>query len=92
MANASGKFSTTISPPTLAAGEHQLKASCGPTLTATLAMVVPSSNSPAESSSAIFAVFIILGLILLRGQYNSNSTRRRRRSRKGEFEIDPAVG
>jgi hypothetical protein len=88
-ASANGNFSTSISPPTLFAGQYQLKASCGPTITTTLAMVVSSSNSTSESSAAIFAVFIVLGLVLLRGQYNSNATRRRRRqSISEEFEED----
>ena len=44
-ASARGDFSTTISPPALVAGQYELQASCGPTLTTTLALVVSSSSS-----------------------------------------------
>jgi hypothetical protein len=91
-ASAQGAFSTNISPPTLYAGQYVLKASCGPTLATTLAMVVSSSNSTSEGSAAVFAVFVVLGLVLLGGQYNSNATRRRRRRPlSDEFEDDELI-
>jgi hypothetical protein len=87
-----GDFSASISPPALVAGQYALSASCGPTMTTTLSMVVSSSSSEGESSAAVFAVFIIVGLFLARGQYYSNSGRRRRRSRLEEFEPDETQG
>jgi uncharacterized repeat protein (TIGR01451 family) len=77
-----GRFSTRITPPsTLKVGPHRVTATCGPvTLSATLNVVVTTStNSIPEGAAAAFAVFVLLGVILLRGQFDTNASSRRRR-------------
>jgi hypothetical protein len=51
-----------------------------------LAIVATSTVWSPEGSAGIFGVFVLLGLVLLRGQYTSNATRRRRR-RRGAADI-----
>ena len=81
-ANSQGAFSTSITPPDQGAGRVTVTATCGSTqLTALLAVVATSTVSTPEGSAAIFAVFVLLGAVLLRGQFTSNVTRRRRRRR-----------
>ncbi len=90
-ANTNGSFSTRIYPSALHPGEHELKAACGPTMTASLAMVVTSSNSTAEQIAVALAVLVILGVLLLKGQYGSGWPRPWRRSGEGDLEDDQVV-
>jgi hypothetical protein len=89
-ANANGAFSTHFYPSALRPGEHELKASCGRTLSASLAMVVTSTSSTAEQIAALLTVFVILGVLLLKGQYGSRS-RFWRRSEKSELPDDQVL-
>jgi hypothetical protein len=63
-----------------------LTVSCGAELVAALAVVATSSTTSPDSEAAIFGVFILLGFVLLRGQFNTNGSRRRRRAR--DFDVD----
>jgi hypothetical protein len=79
-ADSQGTFSTSITPPDLGAGLVTVTATCGSTqMTTLLAFVVTSTVTTPEGGAAVFGVFVLLGFVLLRGQLNSNSTRRRRR-------------
>jgi uncharacterized membrane protein YgdD (TMEM256/DUF423 family) len=78
--NDQGAFATSITPLDLGAGQVTVTATCGSTqLTALLATVATATVSSPEVSAGIFGVFVLLGLVLFRGQFTSNVTRRRRR-------------
>jgi hypothetical protein len=74
----SGAFSTRINPPDIGAGELSVKVSCGPVYLTSIAVVATSKSTSPEGGAAIFGVFILLGFVLLRGQFNGTSRRRRR--------------
>jgi hypothetical protein len=79
-ANDEGAFSASIKPPVAKAGQVTVTATCGSTTLATLlALVTTSTVSAPEGGAAIFGVFVLVGFVLLRGQFSSNGTRRRRR-------------
>jgi hypothetical protein len=48
-------------------------------MAALLATVTTSTVSAPEGGAAIFGVFVLLGFVLLRGQFTSHGTHRRRR-------------
>jgi uncharacterized repeat protein (TIGR01451 family) len=90
-ADARGRFSINVSPGQLPVGRHVLTATCGSVVLSTsLNIVVTTSSSgaatPAEAGAAAFGVFVLLGVLLLRGQFDTNATRRRTRGR-GSAEV-----
>ncbi|HUC03914.1 MAG TPA: putative Ig domain-containing protein [Acidimicrobiales bacterium] len=90
-ATAAGRFTATVVPQSADIGPHTLTATCGSTREAVVVtMVALSKLSTPESGAAIFCVFILLGLILLRGQYYTNGTRRRRKRTAAEMLDDVA--
>jgi len=92
MANGQGTFSTSLTPPDLGAGQATVVASCGSkTFTALVSMVATSRASAPEGSVAVFGIFVLLGVVLVRGQVNSNGTRRRKR-RRGASDLLDEIG
>jgi len=79
LSSATGTFSAWVTPPGVGAGQFALTVSCGAQLVAPLAVVASSSSTSPESEAALFGVFVLLGFVLLRGQFNTSGTRRRRR-------------
>jgi hypothetical protein len=81
-ADSNGDFSAPLTPPQLGVGHLTVTATCGSTqLTTLLAMVTTVKVSTPEGGAAVFCVFVLLGAVLLRGQFTSNVTRRRKRRR-----------
>ena len=79
-ANAQGRFSATITAPGSGVGEFTVTASCGPrTFDVLLAVVSTSKLSSPEASTAVFGVFVLLGILLLRGLFGGGGSRRRRK-------------
>ena len=79
-ANAKGRFSATITPPGTGIGQFKVTASCGSrTFDVLLAVVSTSKLSSPEASTAVFGVFVLLGIVLLRGLFGGSGTRRRRK-------------
>lgn len=84
--NGQGAFSALVSPPDQT-GQVTVTASCGSKRFAALVSVVDTSTvSPPEGSVAVFGIFVLLGAVLIRGQFGS-ATRRRRRRRIGASDI-----
>ena len=91
--NDQGEFSTSITPPNLGAGEVTVLATCGAVQVGTLlSTVITSQVTTPENGAAVFAVFVLLGFVLLRGQFNSNGTRRRRRSSGADILAEEQAG
>jgi hypothetical protein len=69
-------------------GLHRITATCGSTvLSTTLNVVVTTSSSASPvvgAGAAAFGVFVLLGLLLLRGQFDTNVTSRRKGRRDAE--------
>jgi len=85
--NAQGMFSASVTPPDLGAGQVTITASCGSKrFAAVVSMVSTSTGTPPEGSVALFGIFVLLGAVLIRGQFG-NATRRRRRKRVGASDI-----
>jgi hypothetical protein len=79
-ADTQGDFSSTITAPGNRVGQLTVVASCGSrTFDALLSLVTTSKGSLPEGSTAVFGVFVVLGIFLLRGLFGSNGTRRRRK-------------
>jgi len=75
-----GRFSFRLAPGSLPVGPHQVTAACGwLSQSTTLNAVVTSTASTPESSAAAFGAFVLLGVVLLRGQFDTSATRRRKR-------------
>jgi hypothetical protein len=82
-----GAFSTPISPGKSLTGQQPVDATCGPTqLSTTLSFVVTSTLTAPEAGAATFGVFVLLGFVLLRGQF---LTLRRRRKRPVIDDLEP---
>jgi len=82
-ASAKGRFSATITPPGSGIGQYTVTATCGQrTFDIVLAVVSTAKLSSPEAATAVFGVFVLLGIILLRGLFGG-SGRRRRRKRTG---------
>ncbi len=68
-----------------------MTATCGSTQLATLlSLVTTATVSAPEGGAGVFCVFVLLGAVLLRGQFTSNVTRRRgrhRRRRRGVADV-----
>ncbi len=78
-ANDQGAFSTPISPGRSLTGQQKVTATCGPTeLSTVLSFVVTSTLTAPEAGAATFGVFVLLGFVLLRGQFMTLVRRRRR--------------
>jgi hypothetical protein len=88
-ANSQGDFSALITPPDQGAARLTVTATCGSTQLATLLSLVSTATvSTPEGGAGVFCVFVLLGAVLLRGQFTSNVTRRRgRRRRRGAADI-----
>ena len=79
-ANAQGHFSTTIAPRGTGLGQFTVTASCGSrTFDVLLDVVSTAKLSSPEASTAVFGVFVLLGIVLLRGLLGGSGTRRRRK-------------
>ena len=92
-ADSSGAFSASITPPTQEAGKVTVTATCGSTQLATLlALVSTSTVSTPEGGAAVFSVFVLLGAVLLRGQFTSNVTHRRAKHRRRRRSIADILG
>jgi len=79
-ANSQGGFSASIIPPGYKIGQVTVTASCGSrTFDVFLAVVSTSKLLSPEGSTAVFGVFVLLGIVLLRGLFGSGGTRRRRK-------------
>jgi hypothetical protein len=86
-ANSQGTFSTSLTPPDQGVGEVTMTATCGSkTFAATVSLVTTSKVSAPEGGVAAGGAFVLLGGILVRGQFGSTSSRRRRR-RRGASDI-----
>jgi len=78
-ANSQGNFSASITPPS-GAGQVTVTASCGSrTFGVVLSVVTTVAASTPEGATAVFGVFVLLGFVLLWGQFGSSATRRRRK-------------
>ena len=84
-ANSQGSFSAAVTPDQV--GQLTITATCGAKTFVSDALVVATSKalSPA-GSSAVFGVFVLLGVVLLRGQITGGGSTRRRR-RRGTTDI-----
>jgi hypothetical protein len=84
-ANSQGSFSAAVTPDQV--GQLTITAKCGAKTFVSVALVVATSKalSPA-GSSAVFGVFVLLGVVLLRGQITGGGSTRRRR-RRGPADI-----
>jgi len=83
-ANDRGRFSATITPPGSGIGQFTVTATCGSrTFDVILAVVSTSKLSSPEASTAVFGVFVLLGIVLLRGLFGGSGTRRRRKRSGG---------
>lgn len=86
VADAEGNFSAPISPPVGGVGSFTVIATCGTTQLTTLLSVVTSMKvSTPEGGTAVFGVFVLVGAVLLRGQYVGTKNRRRRRNRVADI-------
>ena len=80
-ADQAGDFSAPVSPPA-GSGQFTVIATCGAVqLTAFLDVVASAESSNPEGGAAVFCVFVLIGVVLLRGQFSISSRQRRRRRR-----------
>ena len=78
-------FSSSLTPQGV--GQVTITAACGTKRFATeVSVVATSSASTPEGSVAVFGIFVLLGAVLVRGQFGGSATRRRRR-RRGAMDI-----
>ena len=81
-ANSQGTFSTSLTPPDLGVGQVTITVVCGPKrFVAEATLVTTAKVSGPESSVAVGGAFVLLGAVLVRGQFGSTTNRRRRRRR-----------
>jgi hypothetical protein len=81
-ANSQGRFSAEVTPPGTGVGQVKVTATCGSrTFNVFLAVVATSKISAPEGATAVFAVFVLFGVVLLRGMFGGSGTRRRRKRR-----------
>jgi hypothetical protein len=86
-ANGHGSFSASVTPQDLSVGNVTISAACGSKrLSAVVSVVSTSVASTPESGGAVFGIFVLLGAVLVRGQFGGSATRRRRK-RRGSFDI-----
>ena len=78
-------FSSSLTPQGV--GQVTITATCGAKRFATVVSVVATSSaSTPQGSVAVFGIFVLLGAVLLRGQFGGSATRRRRQ-RRGAMDI-----
>jgi hypothetical protein len=81
-ANNQGMFSASIVPHGYKIGQETVTVSCGSrTFGVELAVVSTAAARTPESTTAVFGVFVLLGLVLLWGQFGSSASRRRKHRR-----------
>jgi hypothetical protein len=86
-ANNHGTFSTSLTPLAQGVGQVTVSAVCGSKKFVAIANLVTTAKvSGPEGSVAVFGTFVLLGAVLVRGQFGSTAARRRRR-RRGASEI-----
>jgi uncharacterized repeat protein (TIGR01451 family) len=92
-ADGRGAFSASLTPRNLRAGQYTVTATCGTLrMSAVLTIALSSSASTPESSAAAFGVFVLLGLALMRGQFNSDVKKRKGKGKgKGLSKEDQAA-
>jgi hypothetical protein len=79
-ADAQGDFSASIAPPGTKIGQVTVTAACGSkTFDVLLTVVATAALGTPEGTTAVFGVFVLLGLVLLWGQFGSSASRRRKR-------------
>jgi hypothetical protein len=81
-ASSQGAFSASIIPPGYRIGQETVTVSCGSrTFGVLLAVVATAVVRTPEGTTAVFGVFVLLGFVLLWGQFGSSASRRRRKRR-----------
>jgi hypothetical protein len=81
-ANNQGMFSASIIPNDYKIGQEMVTATCGSrTFGVELAVVSTAVAGTPGSTTAVFGVFVLLGLVLLWGQFGSSAGRGRRKHR-----------
>lgn len=86
-ANSQGAFSTSLTPFDQGVGQVKVTATCGSkTFVAVATLVTTAKVSAPEGSVAVGGGFVLLGAVLVRGQFGSTASRRRRR-RRGASDI-----
>ncbi len=84
-ASARGAFVASLTPQGV--GPTTLTASCGSKrFTAVVNVVATAASSMPEGAAAVFGIFVLLGAVLIRGQFGGGASRRRRR-RQGAADI-----
>jgi hypothetical protein len=79
-ADQAGDFSAPITPPPPGVGHLTVVATCGAVqLTAFLDVVASVKAANPEGGAAVFCVFVLIGAVLLRGQFSTSGRRKRRR-------------
>lgn len=86
-ANSQGAFSASLTPLDQGVGQVKVTATCGPKSFVAFANLVTTAKvSAPEGGAAVFGTFVLLGAVLVRGQFGSTASRRRRR-RRGASDI-----
>jgi len=86
-ANSQGAFSTSLTPLDQGVGQVRITATCGvKSFVAFANLVTTAKVSAPEGGAAVFGTFVLLGAVLVRGQFGSTAARRRRR-RRGAADI-----
>jgi hypothetical protein len=86
-ANSQGAFSASLTPLDQGVGQVKVTATCGSkSFVAFATLVTTAKVSAPEGSVAVFGTFVLLGAVLVRGQFGSTAARRRRR-RRGAADI-----
>ena len=81
-ANSQGAFSASLTPLDQGVGQVKITATCGlKSFVAYANLVTTAKVSAPEGGAAVFGTFVLLGAVLLRGQFGSTAARRRRRRR-----------
>ncbi len=85
-ANSQGAFSTSLTPFAQGVGQVTVTARCGlKSFVAIATLVTTAKVSAPEGSVAVGGGFVLLGAVLVRGQFGSTASRRRRRRGTSEF-------
>ncbi len=81
-ANSQGAFSAALTPLDQGVGQVKVTAQCGSkSFVAFATLTTTAKVSAPEGSVAVFGTFVLLGAVLVRGQFGSSAARRRRRRR-----------
>ena len=81
-ANRQGAFRASVIPLDQGVGQKTITATCGlKTFATTVSLVSTSHVSAPEGGAAVFGGFVLLGAVLVRGQFGGTTARRRRRQR-----------